>query len=85
MVYGGLIGTDIVRFDLYGPDLVIANKMESNGRPECITISERTKMLLEELDTANYTFEENARIYIKSTDTEVMSYIVRYADDDFAN
>lgn len=80
MVYGGLIGTDIVRFDLYGPDLVIANKMESNGKPGQINISERTKGLLEELQTANYTFEENAKVYIKSTDSNIQSYFVRYSD-----
>ena len=80
MVYGGLIGTDIVRFDLYGPDLVIANKMESGGQEGQINISERTKVLLEELQTVNYTFEENKRIYIKSTDSEIQSFFVRYSD-----
>lgn len=28
---GGIIGTDIVRYDLFGIDVIIANKMESNG------------------------------------------------------
>ncbi len=28
---GGVIGTDIVRYDIYGKDVVIANKMESTG------------------------------------------------------
>ena len=28
---GGIIGTDIVRYDMYGPDVMIANKMESHG------------------------------------------------------
>jgi hypothetical protein len=30
-VIGGVMGTDIVRYDIYGPDVLIANKMESNG------------------------------------------------------
>ena len=30
-VIGGVIGTDIVRYDVYGSVVVIANKMESNG------------------------------------------------------
>lgn len=25
------MGTDIVRYDIYGPDVLTANKMESNG------------------------------------------------------
>lgn len=31
-VIGGVMGTDIVRYDIYGPDVLIANKMESNGK-----------------------------------------------------
>ena len=30
-IIGGVLGTDIVRYDIYGGDVVIANKMESNG------------------------------------------------------
>ena len=30
-IIGGVIGTDIVRYDIYGKDVVIANKMESSG------------------------------------------------------
>ena len=32
-VIGGITGTDIVRYDLYGTDVMISNKMESNGNP----------------------------------------------------
>jgi class 3 adenylate cyclase len=30
-IIGGVLGTDIVRYDIYGADVMIANKMESNG------------------------------------------------------
>lgn len=30
-VIGGVVGTDVVRYDIYGEDVTIANKMESNG------------------------------------------------------
>ena len=30
-IIGGVLGTDIVRYDIYGPDVLIANKMESKG------------------------------------------------------
>lgn len=30
-IIGGVVGTDIVRYDIYGEDVTIANKMESNG------------------------------------------------------
>ena len=38
---GGVIGTDLVRFDMYGTDAVIANKMESGGEKK---ESERKKV-----------------------------------------
>ena len=44
----GIIGTDIVRYDIYGPDVLIANKMESNSLPGKILVSHTTKKLLSE-------------------------------------
>jgi len=31
IVIAGVTGTQIVRYDIYGPDVLIANKMESQG------------------------------------------------------
>lgn len=44
---GGVIGTDIIRYDIYGQDVMIANKMESSGREGQILISEATRNLIE--------------------------------------
>ena len=44
---GGVIGTDIIRYDVYGKDILIANKMESSGKEDRILISESTKNILE--------------------------------------
>lgn len=41
-----MIGTEVVRYDIYGNDVAIANKCESNGTPGQITVSESTKILL---------------------------------------
>jgi len=30
-VIAGIIGSNIVRYDIFGSDVLIANKMESNG------------------------------------------------------
>lgn len=46
-IYGGIIGTEIVRYDIYGRDVLIANKMESGGVEGKIMISENTKKILE--------------------------------------
>jgi class 3 adenylate cyclase len=44
---GGVIGTDIIRYDLFGVDVLIANKMESNGEPGRVMVSEECKNLVE--------------------------------------
>lgn len=41
-VIGGVIGTDIIRFDIYGEDVTIANEMESQGTKGKITVSQTT-------------------------------------------
>ena len=46
-VIGGVIGTDIIRFDIYGKDVAIANEMESEGVRGRINISQKTKNLVE--------------------------------------
>lgn len=45
-IIGGVIGTDIVRYDIYGPNVLIANKMESNGERGRVMISETTYKLV---------------------------------------
>lgn len=39
-IYGGIIGKDIVRYDIYGKDVAIANKMESEGLIDNVAVSE---------------------------------------------
>ena len=46
-VVGGIAGTTIVRYDIYGEDVIIANQMESHGVPGKICISQKTKETLE--------------------------------------
>lgn len=50
-IIGGVIGTDIVRYDIYGRDVVIANKMESSGEQGRILVSSTTRKLLEQSTT----------------------------------
>ncbi|CDW78012.1 adenylate and guanylate cyclase catalytic domain containing protein [Stylonychia lemnae] len=45
-IVAGIIGTKIVRYDIFGADVLIANKMESNGLPGEVVISESTKEIL---------------------------------------
>ncbi|CAG9312636.1 unnamed protein product [Blepharisma stoltei] len=56
-VIGGIIGRYIVRYDIYGSGVLVANLMESNGIPGEIAISEVTQMLLKRFRPSKYTFQ----------------------------
>merc|ERR1711998_821869 len=45
-VVAGIIGTKVVRYDIFGEGVLIANKMESNGNPGQVCISSDTKDLM---------------------------------------
>lgn len=75
---GGVIGTDLVRFDIYGEDVVVANKMESGGEEGKINVSEQTRKLLELNENSHYTFTENKEIYIKSSNTKYKSFFLNF-------
>jgi len=47
-IIGGVIGKNVVRYDIYGKDVLLANKMESNGERGRILISQPLKQLLDE-------------------------------------
>lgn len=58
-VTAGITGTNIVRYDIYGPDVDIANKMESNGQAGKINVSEVTKKLLEKYNPDRFEYHFN--------------------------
>lgn len=39
-IIGGIVGTEIVRYDIYGSDVVVANKFEEHGTIGKVHISE---------------------------------------------
>lgn len=53
-IIGGIVGTEIVRYDIYGSDVVVANKFEETGKTGEIHISEETKKLLDQLSKKPY-------------------------------
>lgn len=56
-VTGGIIGTDIVRYDIYGKDVSIANKMESSGVEGRVQVSETTKLMIERAEKHPFNFK----------------------------
>lgn len=72
----GILGTDIVRYDVYGEDVMISNKMESNGIKGRIQVSEETKKLIEQEYPYDFNFEFNKEIDFKSTRRKTRGYLV---------
>ena len=63
-IVGGITGTKVVRYDIYGQDVQIANKMESNGEQGNVAVSEVTKELLEEFYPDTYKFEFHKEVKV---------------------
>ncbi|CAD8094615.1 unnamed protein product [Paramecium sonneborni] len=83
-VFGGVMGTDIVRYDIYGPDVLIANKMESNGKKGQVHVSEVTKQLLEQDYEDIYSFTLNTNVTLSTINRSIDGYIVEnLAEDEF--
>jgi len=73
-IIGGVIGTDIVRYDVYGKDVVIANKMESNGIVGNITVSERTKDVLMRAFRDDFVFAYHKDVHLQSFNQTVRCF-----------
>jgi phospholipid-translocating ATPase len=75
-VIAGIIGTKIVRYDIYGPDVLIANKMESGGKPGTINVSDVTMNLIQSVHPYRYEFEFNKDIVAESIKRMHKSYYI---------
>ena len=59
LVIGGIAGTNIVRYDIYGPDVALANKMESNGQAGKVNVSDETRVIMENTAPGEYYYLYN--------------------------
>ena len=71
-VIGGITGTNIVRYDIYGPDVLIANKMESNGEAGKVVVSEVTKEMIEDCSPESFEFK-----YLKEISITVLKRSIK--------
>ncbi|CAD8146214.1 unnamed protein product [Paramecium pentaurelia] len=78
--YGGIIGTDIVRYDIFGIDAVIANKMESQGEAGKVMVSEDTRRLINIHFPGEYTFTPSKQVDIPVAKKKVQPYFATKAD-----
>ncbi|CAK69401.1 unnamed protein product (macronuclear) [Paramecium tetraurelia] len=82
-VIAGILGTEIVRYDVYGADVMISNKMESNGEKGRVQVSEETKQLLESQYPESFNFIHNKLIEFKSINRQTHGYFVEKNDSGF--
>ncbi|OMJ88768.1 hypothetical protein SteCoe_9233 [Stentor coeruleus] len=80
-IIGGITGTQIVRYDIYGSDVLIANKMESNGEPGNVTVSEKTKNLIENYMPDSYKFNFLKEINIPVLGKSIKIYLVTFLSE----
>lgn len=75
-IIGAITGTKIVRYDIYGHDALIANKMESNGQQGKIVVSENTKKILEENQPEKFVFNPFKEIYVSALLKTIKIFLV---------
>jgi len=75
-VIAGITGAKIVRYDIYGPDVLIANKMESNGCKGRVHVSDITKSMLEQAAPNAFAYEFNKEMELKSISATRKGYFV---------
>jgi len=63
-VIAGVTGTTVVRYDIYGPDVMVANKMESEGRNDKVNVSNTTKLYLEKVAPGEFKYFFNQKVEI---------------------
>jgi phospholipid-transporting ATPase len=81
-VIAGVIGTNIIRYDIWGPDVLIANKMESNGTPGRVKVSENTKMMIESRSQNLIVFEDSNQVEIHSIGASKNTFYAECVDMD---
>ena len=69
----GVTGTNIVRFDFYGPDVKVANKMESEGIKGKINVSQEARKYIDKASSDiafEYVFNKRVNIYLETGKSE---------------
>jgi class 3 adenylate cyclase len=71
---GAVIGTNIVRYDIYGKDVLIGFKMEANSRPGMVNLSASAKAMLESVAPNAYSYTLNTTVDIPAIGVQVPCY-----------
>lgn len=78
-IIGGVIGTTTLRYDMWGPDALTANELESNGVPERILVSPIVMEVVKDMPDIKCTFHRKANF----TNHGLMdTYLVEFVSPD---
>jgi len=61
-IIGGVIGKTTLRYDIWGPDVMTANELESNSLPKCTLVSEDVKNVIQSASDITCTFHKNLNL-----------------------
>jgi len=75
-ITAGITGINVVRYDIYGPDVDIANRMESSGFKGKLHVSEETKNLLEIGCPGRFNFEFDKEVVYQPMNRTITTYFV---------
>ncbi|OMJ96302.1 hypothetical protein SteCoe_30 [Stentor coeruleus] len=85
-VTAGITGTNIVRYDIYGSDVMIANKIESCGIPGKIAVSEATKNIIEACKDKKFVFTPHVDFFVNAAKKKINTFLLdRYEVNDKIN
>lgn len=77
-VVAGIIGSKVVRYDIFGDGVLIANKMETHGIPGRVCISDDTRRILfSQPDiVAEYQIDYHKMVELKAIEKKIKAYII---------
>ena len=79
-IIAGIIGSTIVRYDIFGSDCLVANMMESEGQEGRVNVSEDTRRFLDMDEENKFSYTFNAKIDVPSVGRVYDSYLVDFSN-----
>mmetsp|Transcript_1849 Transcript_1849/g.214 ORF Transcript_1849/g.214 Transcript_1849/m.214 type:complete len:87 (+) Transcript_1849:181-441(+) len=76
-IIAGVIGRTIVRYDIYGKDVLIAKKMEQNGAPGYILMTDDSIVKLKRALGYNIKADQLMTIYIKELEKNITGHLIK--------